>query len=90
MADVVKAVKSGRVDFRVDKAGIIHAPIGKSNMDASQIKDNFLSFLDRLVKLKPSSAKGSYIKSVGISSTMGLNVRLDANDVLKRAAEVGR
>jgi large subunit ribosomal protein L1 len=90
IADVVKAVKGGRVDFRVDKAGIIHAPIGKSNMEAGQIKDNFLSFLDRLVKLKPASAKGSYIKSVGISSTMGLNVRLDANDVLKRAVEAGR
>lgn len=90
VAAVVKEVKGGRVDFRVDKSGIIHAPIGKASMQPEQLKDNVLAFVDLVMKSKPSSAKGIYLKSVALSSTMGLGVRIDTHEVSRLAADVGR
>jgi large subunit ribosomal protein L1 len=78
---VVREVKGGRVDFRVDKAGIVHAPIGKASMTADQIKANVVAMVQTLIKMKPATAKGIYLRTVAISGTMGPGVRLDPNEM---------
>ena len=78
--DIAKAVtdsKGGKIDFKVDKAGIIHAGIGKSSFDATKLSDNANELLQTILKLKPSSAKGNYVKSVTLSSTMSAGVTID-------------
>jgi large subunit ribosomal protein L1 len=70
-------VKAGKIDFKVDKAGIIHAVIGKASFDAAKLRENANEILQTLVKLKPSTAKGAYIKSISISSTMSPGVKVD-------------
>jgi len=77
----VKESKSGKVEFRVEKAGIVHAPVGKASFAADTLKENLLALVDALVKAKPSAAKGTYIKKISLSSTMGPGVRLDIADV---------
>lgn len=77
----VKESKSGKVEFRVEKAGIVHAPVGKVSFSADLLKENLLALVDALVKAKPSAAKGTYIKKISVSSTMGPGVRLDIADV---------
>jgi large subunit ribosomal protein L1 len=77
----VKESKSGKVEFRVEKAGIVHAPVGKASFSSDVLKENLLALVDALVKAKPSAAKGTYIKKISISSTMGPGVRLDIADV---------
>ncbi|MBS3945218.1 MAG: 50S ribosomal protein L1 [Melioribacter sp.] len=77
--DVVKAVKevkAGKIEFRVEKAGIVHTSLGKLNFSVDQLVDNTRAFLSTIVKMKPSSAKGQYIKSVFLSSTMGPGLRI--------------
>ncbi len=79
--DIAKAVqdsKGGKIDFKVDKAGIIHAAIGKVSFDANKISENASELLQTVLKLKPSSAKGTYVKSVTMSSTMSPGVAIDA------------
>lgn len=81
-ADIAKAVedtKGGKVDFKVDKAGIIHSSIGRISFDKNKIVDNAREFLGTVVKLKPSSAKGTYLRSVTLSSTMSPGIPLDVN-----------
>jgi large subunit ribosomal protein L1 len=78
---VVKEVKSGKVDFKVDKAGIIHAMLGKSSFGFQKVKENVLAFLDKIIQLKPSTSKGVYLKSISLSTTMGPGVKLDPLDV---------
>ncbi len=73
----VKDVKMGKIDFKVDKAGIVHTSIGKASFSADQIVENAREFLHTLVKLKPSAAKGSYIRSIYISSTMSPGIKVD-------------
>jgi large subunit ribosomal protein L1 len=78
--DVAKAVtdvKAGKIDFKVDKFGIIHVSVGKVSFEASKIEENANELITTLVKLKPSSAKGSYIKSITMSSTMGPGIKID-------------
>lgn len=78
--DVAKAVaeqKAGKVEFRVEKAAIVHAPVGKRSFGAAKLKDNIMALVDAVNKSKPSSAKGTYIRSVAISATMTPGVRLD-------------
>ena len=82
---VVKALKGGRIDFRVEKAGVIHAPFGRRSMGAEALTENLNALLAELIRLKPASAKGTYLRSAGISSTMGVGVRLDTNDLLRVA-----
>ena len=82
--DVGKAVseqKSGKVEFRVDKNGVLHAPIGKCSFNADQLAENLMAVTEVVVKAKPSSAKGAYIKKVAISSTMGPGIRLDPTEL---------
>jgi large subunit ribosomal protein L1 len=77
VAKAVKEVKAGKIDFKVDKAGIVHASIGKVSFEANKIVDNVKEFLNVIVKLKPSTAKGTYVKSVYLSSTMSPGVHVD-------------
>ena len=79
VAKAVKEVKAGKIEFRVDKAGILHATVGKANFDKQKLVENVLAFLGTVVRLKPSSAKGQYIKSIALSSTMGPGVHIDRN-----------
>ena len=73
----VQEAKSGKVEYRVEKAGIIHAPVGKVSFDVTKLQENILSLMDALIKAKPSTAKGSYLKKVSLSSTMGPGVNID-------------
>jgi large subunit ribosomal protein L1 len=78
--DIGKAVqeaKSGKIEYRVEKAGIVHAPVGKVSFDADKLKENILSLMDVLIKAKPSAAKGTYLKKISLSSTMGAGINLD-------------
>src|SRR5271167_3726412 len=78
--DVAKAVaeiKAGKVDYRVDKAGVVHAPIGKLSFGEAKLSENAHALLDAIVRAKPSSAKGNYVKSVAVTSTMGPGIRVD-------------
>lgn len=77
----IKEVKSGKIDFKVDKTGIVHTSIGKASFTAEQIKENAAEFISTLIKLKPSAAKGAYIKSIFISSTMSPGVKIDPKSV---------
>ncbi|QIK53766.1 50S ribosomal protein L1 [Dysgonomonas sp. HDW5A] len=81
VAKAVTEVKAGKIDFKVDKTGIIHASIGKVSFTADQIKDNAKEFINTLIKLKPSSAKGTYVKSVFLSSTMSPGIKIDPKSV---------
>lgn len=77
----VKDVKSGKIDFKVDKTGIVHTSIGKVSFGADQIKENAAEFISTLNKLKPTAAKGTYIKSIYISSTMSPGIKIDPKSV---------
>ena len=77
VARAVKETKAGRVEFRVEKAGIVHAPIGRVSFDADKLADNFNAFIEVVNKLKPATTKGVYIKSITVSSTMSPGVKLD-------------
>lgn len=77
----VKEVKAGKIEFRVDKDGIVHASIGKASFEPEKLVDNIHMFLNTIVRLKPATAKGQYIKSIALSSTMGPGVHIDKNEV---------
>jgi large subunit ribosomal protein L1 len=80
VAKVITELKAGKVQYRVEKAGIIHTAIGKASFDAKKLKDNFLAFFQAINKAKPSGAKGTYIKSATLSSSMGPGYQLDINE----------
>ena len=77
----VSDVKKGKIDFKVDKTGIVHASVGKVSFDAKKISENAAELLQTILKLKPSGAKGTYLRSVFISSTMGVGVEIDTNSI---------
>jgi large subunit ribosomal protein L1 len=87
--DVAKAVqelKAGKIDFRVEKAGIVHAPMGKVSFGVEKIMQNMMAFLETIMRLKPSSSKGTYLKGIAISTTMGPGIKIDTaqlKDVVK-------
>lgn len=81
IARAVNEVKAGKIDFKVDKFGIIHSPIGKASFDASKLADNTTELLNTIVKMKPASAKGTYVKSIFLSSTMSMGVRIDPKGI---------
>ena len=88
--DVVKAiedVKAGKIEYRLDKANIIHVPVGKASFTAEQIADNYKALMDAVVKARPSSAKGQYLKSVTMSSSMGPGIRLNPNRFAGQATD---
>ena len=81
VAQAVKEIKAGKVEFRVDKTGIVHAPVGKLSFTAQNLVENASALLDSIVRAKPSAAKGKYLKSITVSSTMGPGVRVDETRV---------
>jgi large subunit ribosomal protein L1 len=85
VANTVLELKRGKVDFRVEKAGIVHVSIGKASMETEQLRANLSALLLSLMRLKPSSAKGTYLRSIAVSSTMGPGVRVDTHDAQRDA-----
>ncbi len=81
VAEAVKAAKSGQVEFRPDKAGIIHAGVGKASFTEDALLKNVKAFIDAVSKAKPAAVKGNYIKKIGLTSTMGVGVKIDLTDV---------
>ena len=81
IGNAVKEVKQKKIDFKVDKSGIVHTSIGKVSFSADQIQDNAKEFIQTLIKLKPSAAKGAYIKSIYLSSTMSAGIKIDPKSV---------
>ena len=81
VAKAVKEVKQGKIDFKVDKTGIVHASIGKVSFTAEQMRDNAKEFINTLVKLKPATSKGTYIKIIYLSSTMGPGIKVETKSV---------
>ena len=88
VGQAVREVKGGKIDFKVEKAGIVHVAIAKASMTEAQIKDNLIALAGVIVRLKPSSAKGIYIKSVAISNTMGPGIRIDPNEIVRLSGEL--
>jgi large subunit ribosomal protein L1 len=81
VAEAVKAAKGGQIEYRVEKAGIIHSGIGKASFPAADLRANFDALLDALVKAKPSGAKGKYVRKIAVSSTMGPGIKIDTAEV---------
>ncbi len=84
VAKAVNEIKAGKVEYRLDKAGIIHVPIGKVSFDEAKLVENFDTILDTLQKAKPSAAKGTYMKSVTVTSTMGPGVKVDPSSSIDK------
>lgn len=82
VAEAVKEIKAGKVDFRVDKYGILHVPLGKASFPAERLVENVKAFMETVLRLKPSTAKGQYVRSVTLSSTMGPGVKIDRSALL--------
>ena len=82
VANAVKEIKAGKVEYRVDKANIVHVPIGKKSFGAEKIQENFTTLLDALIKAKPAASKGKYLKSVAIASTMGPGIKLNTSKLM--------
>ena len=81
VAKAVEEVKKGKIDFKVDKNGIVHSSIGKMSFTPAQMADNAREFVNTLIKLKPATAKGTYVKSIYLSSTMSPGVKVDTKTV---------
>jgi large subunit ribosomal protein L1 len=79
VARAVREIKAGKIEFRVDRTGNVHAPIGKISFEPQKIEENLNAFMDTIVRAKPSAAKGQYVRSVTLSSTMGPGIPVDAN-----------
>jgi large subunit ribosomal protein L1 len=84
IAETVRELKGGKIDFRVEKAGVVHASIGRCSMTADQIRENALAMVATLLRLKPSTAKGTYLRGAALSSTMGPGIRLDPNELVRQ------
>jgi large subunit ribosomal protein L1 len=82
----VKEVKAGKIEFRVDKQGNVHSTVGKASFDENKLSDNINMFINTIMRAKPASAKGHYLKGVAISSTMGPAVRIDTAEAIKAHA----
>jgi large subunit ribosomal protein L1 len=89
VTNAVKEAKAGKVEYRVEKAGIVHARIGKSSFNEQALGDNAMALIQALVRAKPSTAKGIYLKSITLTSTMGPGVRIDPNSVVSTSEEEG-
>ncbi|OGL48993.1 MAG: 50S ribosomal protein L1 [Candidatus Schekmanbacteria bacterium RIFCSPHIGHO2_02_FULL_38_11] len=78
----VKEIKSGKIEFKVEKAGIVHCSVGKASFDVAKLVENFRAFINAVIRLKPASSKGKYIKKITVSSTMGVGVKIDTGQVM--------
>ena len=83
VAKAVKELKAGRVDFKVDKAGVLHAPLGKASFGPEKILGNLKALVDTVIRLKPAAAKGNYILSMSVSTTMGPGFKVDVTQLRK-------
>lgn len=81
VAQAVKEAKAGRIEVKNDKGGVIHAPIGKVSFGPEKLKDNFLVFMDTLIKMKPATSKGTFVKRITVANTMGPGIKVDFIDV---------
>lgn len=88
VGEAVTAEKKGKLDFRVDKAGIVHAGIGKKSMGDAKLRDNFLTLMGAIMKAKPAASKGIYLQTIAVSSTMGPGLKLDTNQAASVAVSV--
>jgi large subunit ribosomal protein L1 len=86
VGQAVKDARAGKVDFRVEKAGIVHVGVGKVSFDDTQLVENIRTLVDQLIKLKPASAKGDYIKSIALSATMGPSIKISASSASSEVA----
>ena len=77
VATAVRELKAGKIDFRVEKSGIVHAPVGKVSFGPEKLLRNISAFFDAVIRLKPATSKGAYIRSISLSSTMGPGVKID-------------
>lgn len=84
VANAVKEIKAGKIEFRVDKTGIVHTSVGKLNFEAEKLVENAKAFVNTIIKMKPSSAKGQYVKSLFLSSTMGPGLRISKDEYTVR------
>ncbi len=85
IGEAVRPLKAGKVEFKVDKAGVLHAPIGKVSFGAQKLLENLSALVDQVMRLKPSAAKGTYLKAVAVASTMGPGIKIDPSTVIKIA-----
>jgi large subunit ribosomal protein L1 len=83
VADAVKQLKAGRIEFRVDKFGNLHATVGKASFSENQLVENIKTLMDQIMRLRPPSAKGQYVKNISLSSTMGPGVKIDRTSVVE-------
>ena len=83
IANAIRDAKAGKIEFRVDKAGNLHVPLGKLSFSDTQLRENLLSFMDAVVRSKPSTAKGTYVKSITITSTMSPGIKIDRTTLLQ-------
>jgi len=81
LAKVIKEIKSGKIDFRVEKSGIVHAPVGRVSFGAEKLLENIATFIETIVRLKPAASKGTYIRTIAISTTMGPGIKIDPTNV---------
>jgi large subunit ribosomal protein L1 len=81
LTKAVKEIKAGKIEFRVDKGGVVHAPIGKISFGGPKLKENLEALMETLVRLKPATAKGTYVKGMVLSTTMGPGIKLDSSEV---------
>jgi large subunit ribosomal protein L1 len=86
VAGAVKEIKAGRVEFRVDKAGIIHNGVGRASFSAEQLSDNIRTLLRAIIKARPAAVKGTYLRGIALSSTMGAGIKVDAAAILKESS----
>jgi len=87
IAETVRELKAGKIEYRVEKSGIIHASVGKASMTTEQLQANIGTLLATLMRMRPSSAKGAYVRGAALSSTMGVGVRLDVADLIRASEE---
>ncbi|GAW92105.1 50S ribosomal protein L1 [Calderihabitans maritimus] len=84
VARAVKEIKAGKIEFRVDKAGIIHVPIGKASFEVEKLLENFRALIEALIKARPAAAKGQYVRSISVSSTMGPGIKINPQKALPK------
>ncbi|KYO69292.1 50S ribosomal protein L1 [Thermovenabulum gondwanense] len=84
IAKAVKEIKAGKIEYRVDKTGIVHAPIGKKSFGAQKLLENFRALMESIIKAKPAAAKGQYLKSIVVSSTMGPGIKINPLKVVEK------
>lgn len=84
LARAIKEAKGGKIEFRAEKAGIVHAPVGKASFPADKLQENFNTLIELIMKMKPATAKGVYLKGITISSTMGPGIKLDTQEINAR------